>query len=165
MAKIGVKEAERRAMREQRAKDQTTRAMIAAVDGPKKVQPPPAVPATKESSVSKKKAKKAAPKAKAKKPPKIVRTKAAAAAAKKAKAAKPGVDRRPLSVGTFITRPGGCTMAELEREFKMNAHPLRSKIFTAKHVLGFTIEYDAKEKRYTGTAPRAPQVAPAQAAE
>ncbi len=101
-----------------------------------------------------KKAKKKAAAAKAKaKPPKIVKAKAVAKPAKKTASAK-GVDRRPLTVGTFITRPGGCTMAELEREFKMEAHPLRSKIHAAKHALGFSIEYDAKEKRYTGQAPR-----------
>jgi hypothetical protein len=152
MATIGPKEAARKAMRE--AKMTTPKATAKARPA---AQAKPAAPETTESSVSKKKpAKKAAAKAKAKKPPKIARAKAAAP--KKAKPAKPGVDRRPLTVGTFVTRPGGCTMAELEREFKMDAHPLRSKIFTAKHVLGFTIEYDAKEKRYTGTAPR---IAPA----
>ena len=151
MATIGVKEAERRAQREQRAKDQTTRAMVAAVDGPKKVEPPenPA----EESGVSKK-AKKPAPKAKAKAPPKAKATAPAKAKPAKKVASAKGVDRSPLTVGTFITRDGGCSMAELEKEFKMEAHPLRSKIWTAKHVLGFTIEYDAKEKRYTGTAPR-----------
>jgi hypothetical protein len=145
MAKIGAKEAERRAMREQRAKDQTARAMVAAVDGPKKVQPP-AAPATKESSVSKKPAKKAAAKAKAKAK--------RSAAPKKAK----HVDRRPLTVGTFIARPGGCTMAELEKEFRMKAHPLRSKIHAARHELGFTIDYDAEEKRYSGQAPKSDAV-------
>ena len=151
MATIGPKEAQRKAMRESKmtgreARSATARAMVAAVDGPKKVEPP-ARPA-EESGVSKKTKKKAAaPKAKAKTKP------AAKAAAPKKVAAAKGVDRRPLTVGTFITRPGGCTMAELEREFKMNAHPLRSKIHAAKHVLGFAIEYDAKEKRYTGQAP------------
>ena len=150
MATIGPKEAQRRAQRETKmtgreARSATAKAMVAAVDGPKKVEPP-ASPA-EESGVSKKKpAKKAAPKAKAK-PPKIAKS------AKKITSAK-GVDRSPLTVGTFITRPGGCTMAELEKEFKMDAHPLRSKIHAAKHKLGFTIEYDAKEKRYTGQAPR-----------
>jgi hypothetical protein len=149
MAIIGAKEAQRRALREggREARSATAKAMVAAVDGPKKVEPP-AEPA-KESSVSKKAKKKPAAKAKAK----------AAAAPKPAKKAAKGVDRSPLMVGTFITRPGGCSMAELEKEFKMDAHPLRSKIWTAKHVLGFTIEYDAKEKRYTGTAPRFKQAA------
>ena len=152
MAKIGPKEAQRAALRESKmtgreARSATARAMVAAVDGPKKVEPP-ATPA-EESGVSKKAKKKAAaPRAKAKaKPPK------AKAAAPKKTAAKPGVDRSPLTVGTFITRPGGCTMAELEKKFRMDAHPLRSKIHAAKHKLGFAIEYDAKEKRYTGQAP------------
>ena len=153
MATIGPKEAQRRAQRETKmtgreARSATAKAMVAAVDGPKKVEPP-ASPA-EESGVSKKAKKKAAvPKAKAKAKPAAK----AAAAPKKVASAK-GVDRSPLTVGTFITRPGGCTMAELEKEFKMDAHPLRSKIWTAKHVLHFTIEYDAKEKRYTGQAPR-----------
>ena len=154
MAKIGPKEAQRAALRESKmtgreARSATARAMVAAVDGPKKVEPP-ARPA-EESSVVKKAKKKPAPKAKAK-PPKIAKAKAAKSA-KKVSAAK-GVDRSPLTVGTFITRDGGCSMAEREKEFKMDAHPLRSKIHAAKHKLGFTIEYDAKEKRYTGQAPR-----------
>ena len=143
MATIGPKEAQRRAQREakttRRPKElsaaTTTRAIVAAVDGPKKVEPP-AMPA-EESSVVKKAKKKPAPKAKAK-PPKIV---------------KAGVDRSPLTVGTFITRDGGCSMADLEKEFKMDAHPLRSKIHAAKHKLGFTIEYDAKTKLYSGYTP------------
>jgi hypothetical protein len=155
MAVIGAKEAQRRAMREgkmtgREARSATAKAMVAAVDGPKKVEPP-ARPA-EESGV--KKAKKKPAKAKAKPAPKAKAPKPA----KKIVTAK-GVDRSPLTVGTFITRDGGCTMAELEREFKIDAHPLRSKIWTAKHKLGFTIEYDAKEKRYTGTAPRFKQAA------
>ena len=151
MATIGPKEAQRRAQRETKmtgreARSATAKAMVAAVDGPKKVEPP-ASPA-EESGVSKKKpAKKAAPKAKAK-PPKIAKS------AKKITSAK-GVDRRPLTVGTFITRPGGCTMAELEKKFRMDAHPLRSKIHAAKHKLGFSIIYDNEKKIYTGTSPAA----------
>ena len=154
MAKIGPKEAQRAALRESKmtgreARSATARAMVAAVDGPKKVEPP-ATPA-EESGVVKKAKKKPAPKAKAK-APKIAKAKVAAKPAKKIASAK-GVDRSPLTVGTFITRDGGCSMAELEKEFKMDAHPLRSKIHAAKHKLGFAIEYDAKEKRYTGQAP------------
>ena len=101
-----------------------------------------------------KKAKKPAPKAKAKAPPKAKAAAPKARAAKKVPAAK-GVDRSPLTVGAFIVNAGGgCTMAALEKQFKMDAHPLRSKIHAAKHKLGFSIEYDAKEKRYTGQAPR-----------
>ena len=136
MAKIGVKEAERRAMREgkmnrREAAAATTKAMVAAVDGPKKVEPP-ATPA-EESGVIKKAKKKAA--------------------APKKTAAKPGVDRSPLTVGTFIATGGGVSMAVLEKQFKMDAHPLRSKIHAAKHKLGFTIEYDAKTKLYSGYTP------------
>ena len=100
------------------------------------------------------KKKPAAPKAKAKAPAKAKAKAAKAKAAPKKITSAKGVDRSPLTVGTFITRDGGCTMAELEKEFKMDAHPLRSKIHAAKHKLGFTSEYDAKEKRYTGQAPR-----------
>jgi len=157
MATIGPKEQQRRAQREikmtgRAARSATTRAVVAAVDGPKKVEPP-AAPATKESSVSKKPAKKAPAKAKAVPAKAAPKAKITAKPAKKIASAK-GVDRRPLTVGTFITRDGGCSMAELEKEFKMDAHPLRSKIHAAKHKLGFTIDYDAKEKRYTGQAPR-----------
>jgi hypothetical protein len=157
MATIGAKEAQRRAMREgkmtgREARSATAKAMVAAVDGPKKVQPP-AEPATKESSVKKPAKKAAPPKAKAKAPPKA---KVAAKPAKKVPAAK-GVDRSPLTVGTFIVNAGGgVTMAALEKQFKMDAHPLRSKIHAAKHKLGFTIEYDAKTKLYSGHAPQNP---------
>ena len=153
MATIGPKEQQRRAQRESKmtgrqARSATAKAMVAAVDGPKKVEPP-ARPA-EESGVSKKTKKKAAaPKAKAKTKP------AAKAAAPKKVAAAKGVDRRPLTVGTFITRPGGCTMAELEKKFRMDAHPLRSKIHAAKHKLGFSIIYDNEKKIYTGTSPAA----------
>lgn len=81
--------------------------------------------------------------------------------ATKAKAAKPKktkvVDRSPLAVGTFIVAAGaqGVTMAALEKKFDMDGHPLRSKIHAAKHTIGFTIEYDAARKVYTGTAPHA----------
>ncbi len=155
MATIGPKEQQRRAQRESKmtgreARSATARAMVAAVDGPKKVEPP-ARPA-EESSVVKKAKKKPAPKAKAK-PPKIAKAKAAAKPAKKIASAK-GVNRSPLTVGNFIINAdGGRSMAELEKQFKMDAHPLRSKIFTAKHKLGFTIEYDAKTKLYTGLPP------------
>lgn len=152
MATIGPKEQQRRMQRESKmtgrqARSATAKAMVAAVDGPKKVEPP-ATPA-EERSVKKAK-KKPAPKAKAKVPPKKVR------AAKKIASAK-GVDRSPLTVGTFITRDGGCSMAELEKKFRMDAHPLRSKIHAAKHKLGFTIGYDAKTKLYSGHAPLNPQ--------
>jgi hypothetical protein len=67
---------------------------------------------------------------------------------------KAAVDRSPLAVGTFIAREGGASMAELEQEFKMAAHPLRAKIFAARHQLKFTITYDAGKSRYFGKAPR-----------
>lgn len=73
------------------------------------------------------------------------------AAPQKAKA----VDRKPSTVGSFIVAggSGGRTMAQLEKQFAMDAHPLRSKIHAAKHKLGFTIDYDHGREVYTGSAP------------
>lgn len=70
--------------------------------------------------------------------------------------AEPGKDRSPLAVGTFIVAagPAGRPMAELEKEFGIDAHPMRSKIFAARHEHGFTIDYDAKAKAYVGQAPK-----------
>lgn len=75
-------------------------------------------------------------------------------AAKPAKSEKK-VDRSPLAVGTFIAAGGtdGVTMAAIEKRFKMDAHPLRAKIFAARHKLGFAIEHDPKRGVYVGTAP------------
>lgn len=64
------------------------------------------------------------------------------------------VDRSPLAVGTFIARDGGASMAELEQQFQMDAHPLRSKIFSARHGLKFAITYDAAKGRYFGKPPK-----------
>ncbi len=149
MATIGVKEAQRKAMREAKAKKIEH---VAGKADTLRVSAKPPAPPAEESGVSKAKKKAAAPKPKAKARP-TLKAKAAAKPAKKIASAK-GVDRRPLTVGAFIVASGGCTMAELERQFRMDAHPLRSKIHAAKHKLGFAIEYDAKEKRYTGQAPR-----------
>jgi hypothetical protein len=66
----------------------------------------------------------------------------------------PGVDRSPLAVGTFIARKGGASMAEIEAQFKMDAHPLRAKIHAARHNLGFKIDYDAEKNRYFGAEPK-----------
>ena len=72
----------------------------------------------------------------------------------KTSAKKP--DRSPRTVGEFIVAggEGGRSMADLEKRFSMDAHPLRSKIHDAKHKLGYKIEYDHEAKRYTARAPR-----------
>lgn len=68
----------------------------------------------------------------------------------------PNKDRSPLAVGTFIVAAGpeGRKMVELEKEFGIDAHPMRTKIFVARHEHGFTIEYDTKAKAYVGQAPK-----------
>lgn len=71
-------------------------------------------------------------------------------AAKKAKAPKKGVPA--TEVADFICRAGGASMAELEKKFGIEAHPMRAKIFYAKHELGYAIEN--ADGRYTGTAPK-----------
>jgi hypothetical protein len=67
-----------------------------------------------------------------------------------------GKDRSPLAVGTFIVQGGeaGRSMAALEKQFGIKAHPMRSKIHAARHELGFTIDYDPKAKAYVGSAPK-----------
>jgi hypothetical protein len=67
------------------------------------------------------------------------------------------VDRSPLAVGTFIAAAGaeGVAMSDIEKKFVMDAHPLRAKIYDARHKLGFDIKHDAKAKRYLGNAPKA----------
>lgn len=72
-------------------------------------------------------------------------------AAKKAKAPKKGVPA--TEVADFICRAGGASMAELEKKFGIEAHPMRAKIFYAKHELGYAIEN--ADGRYTGTPPKA----------
>lgn len=64
------------------------------------------------------------------------------------------------SVAEFICRPkskdnpkGGASMKELETAFKIEAHPMRAKIYFAKHTLGYAIEHDGE--RYQGTRPKA----------
>lgn len=76
----------------------------------------------------------------------------------KAVAGEPG-PRSPLAVATFIAAsPTGVSMAELEAKFGIEAHPMRSKIFAARHDLGFTIDYEKREgdeeKRYYATPPK-----------
>ncbi len=77
-----------------------------------------------------------------------------AKATRKPSATKTVVDRSPLAIGEFISRPGGASMAEIEERFQMAAHPLRTKIFTARHQLKFAITYDPVKKRYFGKAPK-----------
>lgn len=86
-------------------------------------------------------------KAKAKKKPKRASKKRVIQANK--------LDRSPLAVGTFIVGGGdnGRTMEALEKHFGIEAHPMRSKIFAARHEHGFTIDYHARAKAYVGTAP------------
>jgi hypothetical protein len=67
------------------------------------------------------------------------------------------VDRSPLAVGTFIVGYGryGAPMADIEKQFGMDAHPLRAKIHAARHKLGFDIEFDREKGTYVGKPPRA----------
>ncbi len=75
------------------------------------------------------------------------------------------VDRSPLAVGTFIVAggAGGVTMAKLEEAFGIKAHPMRSKIFAARHELGFTIDHrkDRDPAVYVGKPPKVKQTAAA----
>lgn len=105
---------------------------------------------SKDPTMKKPKTKKTAPKrkiaakVKTAKAPKIE-------AAKKAKAPKKGIPA--TEVADFICRAPGASMAELEKKFGIEAHPMRAKIFYAKHKLGYVIEN--KDGRYSGTPPKA----------
>lgn len=95
--------------------------------------------------------KKAAPKAKAKaKPAKAQKAKPA-----KRPTPKTEIDRSPATIAAFIVASAekGVTMAQLEKKFDMDGHPLRSKIHAAKHRLGFQIVFHADRKVYTGNTP------------
>lgn len=106
----------------------------------------------KEMTMKKpKKAKKAA----AAKPKKRSVSEAAAnlraAKAKKPTAAKTTVPA--LEVAAFLCREGGASMAELEKEFGIDAHPMRAKIHYVRHKLNYGVE--TRDGRYYGTAPKA----------
>lgn len=77
------------------------------------------------------------------------------AATPKKKAAPKEIDRSPLTVAKFIVAAGdkGIAMAQLEKKFDMDGHPLRSKIHAAKHRLGFQIVFHPDRKVYTGNSP------------
>lgn len=126
----------------------------ATAASPPPSQPEPETPAPKKESEVRTPAKKSAARAKVKD-----KTQAKKPAGVKKPKTERKVDRRPLTIGTFISAAGdkGVTMAQIEKKFDMDAHPLRAKIFTAKHTLGFTITYDHKGKRYTGAAPATPK--------
>lgn len=71
---------------------------------------------------------------------------------------EPGA-RSPQKIADFMARPQGASMAELEKEFGIDAHPMRSKIFAARHDLGYTVAHEKREgdteKRYYATPPKA----------
>jgi hypothetical protein len=62
--------------------------------------------------------------------------------------------RSPVTIAEFIVASGGATMAQLEEKFGIKAHPMRSKLFSARHDFGYAIDYDAKAKRYSASAPQ-----------
>lgn len=161
MAKPGPKELQRRALREASAvPGKHARKMI--FESPPcvghsmpKTETPPAPPATQETAV-KKTTKKTAAKRKptAKKATSAKAPKAAASKARKGKKPVPAID-----VANYICRPkskdnplGGASMAELEKRFGIEAHPMRAKIYYVKHELGFDVV--SKEGRYYGAAPK-----------
>lgn len=70
---------------------------------------------------------------------------------KKPKAARTTVPA--IEVAAFMAREGGAAMADLEKEFGIDAHPMRAKIHYVRHKLGWTVE--TKDGRYFATAPKA----------
>lgn len=158
--KIGPREQQLRDMRgESSAAAATRRVMVEAVDGPKRgpaAKPPRATaPAKPEESVMGAKTTKTTKKAKSKSKAKRPAARAAAKSPKKTAAPKAGGERSPLAVAEFICAggAGGVAMADLEKKFGIEAHPMRSKIHAARHELGYAIEFDAKAKRYVGKPP------------
>lgn len=95
--------------------------------------------ATKERTKVRTKTEKKASKAKARTPV-------------KAKTSPAKGERSPLAVGEFIVK-NSPTMDQLSKRFGIDPHPMRSKVFAARHELGFKIEH--KDGRYSGTAPKA----------
>lgn len=70
------------------------------------------------------------------------------------KRAKRKISRSPLAVGTYIVERSP-TPAQLERHFKSAMHPLRARIYDARHKLGFSIDWNPAEGRYVGKPPQA----------
>lgn len=149
MATIGPKELQRRDMRENKPKPRAAAKIAPPTEAAEKPEPTaPANPAdqaapapqAEESNVRAKKTAK--------------RGTQTRTAVKGKTAAK--IDRSPRAVGDFIVAGGkdGVAMADLEKKFGIDAHPMRSKIHAARHELKFRIEYDSKTSRYVGSAPR-----------
>lgn len=115
-----------------------------AAGGPKQAPEHPAP--TQESEL--KKPKKAAAK---KAPAKKAKTAAKPRRQTKGAAKKKGVPAQLIA--DFVCRPGGASMDELTKEFGIEAHPMRAKIFYVKHTLGYVVDH--KDGRYHGTAPAA----------
>lgn len=161
MAKPGPKELQRRALREARARpragsvSRSTIAKTGTLLAAPNLDAQAAIDAANQETDVKKPKTKTAPKRKP--AAKIIKAKAPkkAAASKKARAPVPALD-----VAAFICRHaskdnplGGASMAELEKKFGIDAHPMRAKIFYVKHTLGYDIE--SKDGRYHGTPPKA----------
>jgi hypothetical protein len=62
--------------------------------------------------------------------------------------------RQPVAaqaIADFMARPEGASMAELVKEFGIEPHPMRAKVFYVKHTLGYAVE--RVDGRYHATAP------------
>lgn len=56
-------------------------------------------------------------------------------------------------VADMMARKSGASMEELTERFGIDAHPMRSKVFHARHKLGYAVE--RREGRYYATPPKA----------
>ena len=136
--------------------DVTLTELATAIEAPKPTpKPAPAKPAARKAAKAPEKAKDAKKAAPARKVARAAK-KAPAKPAKGNAAAPKGGERSPLAVGTFMAAAGaaGRTMEAICKKFDMDAHPMRTKIFIARHDLGFQVEYDAKRKVYVAKAPK-----------
>jgi len=145
---VAVQKAIAADLAEESASATTTKAMVAAVDEPKKTAAAKPTAKQKESGVKKSSIKKAVKAAKQKPTPKA-KIKA------KGRGKRAGVPA--LDVAAFVCRKEGASMAEMEKKFGIDAHPMRAKIFYIRHELGYKVE--TKDGRYFGTEPRFKAVA------
>lgn len=73
------------------------------------------------------------------------KTKPAAKKPSPRKLKRPTNDERLLR---FLSRAGGTTIEEMQREIKMQVHSIRGSMSLLKKKLGLTVEYDKETKRY-----------------
>lgn len=113
---------------------------------PQKAPAPPAVEQQETETVSKTATKRKAKTKSAKKASTERRKRPARAASQRS-----GVSGQ--AVADFMARKNGASMEELVKQFKIDAHPMRAKVFFVRHTLGYSVEH--KDGRYFAVPPKA----------